>query len=295
MIKKVGVAAAAVMLLAGCAGSDSGNDAASSSSKTSAVDCKDPGLSQAEWTANCGPDSTGGDAPAKSPTYEHPADMMDKAVAKLPYLVCDDPTPVRDMLGALGIACTGRNGESVTFDIYKTKGELISGTESSEEINPGSQYYAGETWTVSAEEDRTLADLQRVLDPKNAPKVAPLTKSQAKREYQRMVKPFNDALGELEYIGEYSEVDEYQSACTTIEDAQDTFIDELTFAAWPSAVKSKTTALVTDLKADQRQWQACADASTVESANTALDGLSSDRSSANAVRTALGLDAAATD
>ena len=68
--------AAAVMLLAGCAGSDSGKEVADSSGSstvsgastssssddaaTSKVDCADPGLSQAEWSQHCGPDATGG-------------------------------------------------------------------------------------------------------------------------------------------------------------------------------------------------------------------------------------------
>lgn len=305
MKTKLGVTAvAAVVLLAGCASSDSGSDAATGSSSstsstsstassptTANVDCSDPDLSQAEWTANCGPDATGGGAaPATSPTYDHPADMMDKATAKLPYLVCEDEVPQRDILGALGLSCTGRNGESVTFDVYKTNADLLSGTETSESINTGSMYYAGETWTFSAEEDRTLEDLQRVLDPKNAPDVTPLTTSQAKREYQRMVKPLNDSLGELDYIGEYAEVDEYQAACTTIDDAHDTFAAELEFAAWPEAVAGKIPALVTDVKSDREHWKDCSEATSVDDANTALDSLSTDQGPANAVRSALGLE-----
>lgn len=311
MIWTRGAAAiAAVMLLAGCAGSDSGTDTAGASSTSTkhttsknsssskgdappAVDCDDPDLSQAEWVDNCGPDATGGgNAPTTSPSYDHPADMMDKATAKLPYLTCEEDVPQRDIYGALGLSCTGRNGEAVSFDIYKTNGELISALESKSEINPSSTYYAGENWTTSAEDDRTLADLQRVLDPKNAPKVVALTKSEAKREYQRMVEPLNDSLGELEFVDEESNVSEFQSACTTIEDAHITFIDELEFAGWPTDVKATIPALVKNLKADLPHWKTCKEAATSTEANAALDQLSGDRAPANTVRSALGLEVA---
>lgn len=296
----VGVTVAAVMLLAGCTSSDSGNDAADTPSKTSAaasaVDCTDPDLSQAQWIDNCRPDATGGDdAPATSPSYDHPADLMDKVSVKVPYLVCDEDVPQRDFYGALGLSCTGRNGETVTFDIYKTNAELIDGTDAKAEINTGSQYYAGENWTISAEEDRTLADLQRVLDPKNAPKVAPLTTSQAKREYQRMVKPVNEDIQEIGWLDEYSELSEYQSTCRTVKSATETFVAELNFAAWPDDVATEAKALAKDTKKSVQHYETCASATSEDSAVTALNSVSSDRAAANNLRSALGLDAAPTD
>lgn len=318
MTKTRGVTAiAAVMLLAGCASSDSGTEGAGASSsrssssataepdkkttsKTSSasptVDCADPDLSQAEWVDNCGPNAPGGgDAPAVSPSYDDPADMMDKATAKLPYLACDDETSDYDIYGGLGITCTGRQSEGVSFDVYKTNGELISALESLSEMNPNSEYYAGENWAVGATNERTLADLQRVLDPKNAPQVEPLTKSEAKAEYRRIVEPVNNTVSDVEWLADSTDLSEYQSACADSEAAMGTFADELEFAAWPADVKTEISALVDDVESDKANWKECADATSVADANAAMDKLNQDQTAANNVRTALGLDAAPVD
>lgn len=312
MMTGVTVAAATVMLLAGCAGSDSGNDAAAGSSSTpaptsssgdtsattSSVDCSDPDLSQAEWTQNCGPDASpgaGDAAPATSPSYDDPADMMDKAAAKLPYLACDDETSDYDIYGGLGITCTGRQSEGVTFDVYKTNGELLSALESLSEANPGTEYYAGENWAVGATNKRTLADLQRVLDPKNAPKVETLTKSEAKAEYRRMVEPVNETVTDVDWLSDSSDLSDYTSACSDSESVMGVLADELEFAAWPSDIDTEIAALVKDVKSDEAIWKECADATSVADANAAMDKLNQDQTAANDVRSALGLDAAPTN
>lgn len=275
-------ALAAIALLAGCGGEDSAGGAGSTEARSEAA------TSTSSWTSE-------EDVP-EIPTYADPVDMKEAAEEALPYLRCesDADTAEYDIHGGLGVTCLGRQDETISFDVFKSNDEMRGAMQAYTEINPSSVYHAGDTWLVGAKNERTLADLQRVLDPGNAPEVGPLNESEARSEYRRMVEPYNTVTEDYDYLNEYSEVGEYNELCTTLESAMTTFIDELEFAAWPDGADAKADKLATSAKSDLEHLQTCSEASTVDEANAALDQMSTDQTAANDFRSAIGLDNAAT-
>lgn len=233
--------------------------------------------------------------PAETPTpgvmFDDPAVMKDEALGVLPYLECqpDADTAEYDIHGGLGVSCIGRQGETVSFDTFKDNATLIEALTAYEEINPSSTYFAGENWAIGAQNPRTLEDLQRVLDPANAPKVKPMTKGEAAAEYRRMVEPFNESLGDFEFIDpEYSDVSEYQQACMNSQLALQQFKAELDFAAWPANAKAPAKKLSESLDGDITAYGNCIDATTNQAAEEALN-FDGDQAPANALRSVLGL------
>lgn len=308
IITSTGLAVIAAFALTACGGSgdadptsaggstSSGQNSASSETSSSAVhspsvDCNDMSLSQADWMA-AGCDKV---EKAPAPTYTDPVDMKEKAEEALPYLVCQDDSDAADydITGALTVGCSGRSEEYVGFYVFETPEIEAEAIDHYKSVNDGIRMIApGAGWAASSRNLRTLDDLQRVLDPENAPEIKPLTKQEAASEYRRMVAPSNEAKTEFDYIDEYSEVDEYQSACITNEDAMSTFADELEFAAWPSNAKDLADTLAKEARNDVQAFQKCVDSSSVDAANAALGELTQSRDTANAFRSALGLKAA---
>lgn len=310
IIKSTGVLAAGALLLAGCGGEGGpsatvtvtegtagagGSESSSStpSGTSSSVDCSATSdLSQSEWIDNCAKGSEVDGTPAPQPEYSDPVEMKDKVLRAVPYMRCesDADTAEYDMNGTLATGCTGRNGESITFRSFKTEDDLLENLEYYSDINSGSEFYTGAAWAVSAENPRTLEEISNALDPENAAMPGPLTKQEAKREYQRMVEPFNSAAEDGQYVDpEYSDISEYTDYCSTLVDESDALAAELEYAAWPAGVSATVKPLIADVKKDRKTFKACADATTTEAAQGALDGLGGDRTNAAAVRKALGL------
>lgn len=290
--------AAGMMAVAGCGGGGGSTADATSSESATSSDGTSTDSSSTSSATSSGEEATpaASEEPAIGPDYEDPVDMKDLAEEALPYLRCDSDadTGEYDIYGGLGVSCTGRQGESVSFDVYPDSGTMLEALPTLEELNAATTYYAGKRWAFGAQNPRTVGDLKRVLDPENAPEVEPLTKAEAKREYRRIVEPYNEALGSFEYLDtEYSDVSEWQTACQDTLDEYEIMAAEFEFAPWPASVQDEMDTLIAQKEGDEAAYQACIDASTPAAADEATRPLGApDRVAAIAdVREALGLEA----
>lgn len=282
---------AAVAITAGCssnsdtASTDTSSPAATSSSSPS-------GDAQTAADGAAAPDPADG---GEQVDYDDPVAMKTKAEDALPYIVCDEDAdvPEYDAYGALGVLCSGRNGEAVSFDVVDDDTALLDAVIAYEELNPGMTYAVGPSWIVGAENERTYAELLQVLDPDNAPEVPPLTDDEAAREYARMAENVNGSTEAFEWTDPTSStLEDYQTACSDAAAGQSTFIAELERTDWPDEVSGAVDDLVTAVESDQDAYQACEDAGSVDEAAAALEPVYADATEAAAVREALGLDPA---